>query len=290
MLSKRKIVFSLTTLPRRIKTIIPTLESLNNQTVKADHIYLTIPKKCSRLDQKYPKIPKKIKKYCDIVYVKEDYGPVTKLVGALLKETDPDTIIITVDDDVIYPKNLVKDLLYYHKKFPDSALSSSGLSIGYYPFRYSIKFNQKKNDYWFTMNSKKSKKIDILYGYSGALYKRSFFPCKHMLYNKFLKYSLENIDLFKNDDVFISFYLNKEHIDRRLVNTEDVINNSGHDALSQDVVKFFLSLEKAVSKCEKMGWFKSKAYVNPFETFGTVVIFILLLLILLIYFIYRICK
>ena len=73
-----------------------------------------------------------------VVYVDEDYGPVTKILGALLQEDDKNTVIITVDDDVIYPETLVEELLYHHYKFPNTALSSSGLSIGSYPFAYSV--------------------------------------------------------------------------------------------------------------------------------------------------------
>lgn len=38
----------------------------------------------------------------------EEWGPGTKLIGALLLEKDPDTVIVTLDDDVVYSTDTVK--------------------------------------------------------------------------------------------------------------------------------------------------------------------------------------
>ncbi len=282
-----RVVFSLTTIPSRLDTIYPTLKSLNNQTIKPDAIYLTIPKKCKRLNTSYPNISKKIQKLCKVVYIERDYGPVTKIIGALIKEKDPETLIITVDDDVIYPSTIISEMLEWNRLFPDSALSSSGLSIGNYPFKYSISFNQKQNDWWFTMGKNEGRNIDILYGYAGALYSRKFFPTKQNLYKDFFKYIESDKDLFKNDDVFLSFFLNKQNIKRRLVDIGEVINNSGNDALSLDVLKFFSSLDRAVDKCEKMGWVKSKAHVYISESFGGLVLLGISLIILILFIMYK---
>jgi hypothetical protein len=45
----------------------------------------------------------------------QDVGPLTKLLPAVLAEEkgDPDTIIITVDDDQVYPPDTVKYLAWY---------------------------------------------------------------------------------------------------------------------------------------------------------------------------------
>jgi hypothetical protein len=37
-----------------------------------------------------------------VQFLREDFGPATKLLGALLVERDPNTIILTVDDDIVY--------------------------------------------------------------------------------------------------------------------------------------------------------------------------------------------
>jgi hypothetical protein len=43
-----------------------------------------------------------------VQFLQEDWGPASKVVGALLLETHPDTIIVTLDDDVVYHRDTVK--------------------------------------------------------------------------------------------------------------------------------------------------------------------------------------
>ena len=108
-----RIVVSLTTLPKRLteEVIIQTLESINNQTITPDAIYLGLPKKNKRLNVQYPNIPKIVKQLCTTVLLDEDYGPVTKILAGLKMESDPNTIIITIDDDYFSDE----DLNYYIK-------------------------------------------------------------------------------------------------------------------------------------------------------------------------------
>ena len=275
-----RVVFTLTTLPSRINNLRPTLQSLICQTISPDNIYLTIPRKCKRLGKKYPPIPIGITDMCDIVYIEKDYGPITKILGAIIREKDPDTLIITIDDDITYPPNMIETFLKYHKRYPDSALGSSGLSLGGWLFQYSIKYNQKKNDYWFTMTiPSNGRPVDILYGYSAVLYKRSFFPSYHTFKNELLYTLLKNTDLFRNDDVTLSFYLNREGIERRVVQMSEVVNRGGEDAISEDTLKFFQSLQRAVKKCEAMGWDNKYEKVHLTQTFGCLVLVFLILLL-----------
>jgi hypothetical protein len=224
-----------------------------------------------------------------VVRIDRDYGPISKLLGGLIMENDPDTIIITVDDDIIYPPTMIETLLRFSKKYPNSAICSAGLSLGSFPFYYSIKFNQRKNGYWFTMNvPKNGKPIDILYGYSGALYKRKFFEEYEKFKTNFLNKIVKDMDLFRNDDITISYYLAHNNIERRIINMDDVTDTGLHDALSADVYKFFCSLERAVKKCEKMGYKLKRNPINITKTFyfiGISIIVILILILLLLYYI-----
>ena len=101
-----RVVISLTTLPTRLigDGILDTLKSINDQTRPPDAVYLGIPKNNKRLNTEYPEIPDQIKTLCTIVDLDEDCGPVTKILSALKMEPNPNTVIITIDDDVIYPK------------------------------------------------------------------------------------------------------------------------------------------------------------------------------------------
>ena len=54
-----------------------------------------------------------------------DRGPATKLLGALEIEKDPETILITVDDDNDYPDFLVRGLVRRSLRDPASVHLSS---------------------------------------------------------------------------------------------------------------------------------------------------------------------
>ena len=55
-----------------------------------------------------------------------DWGPATKLIPTLSVETDPRTIIITVDDDLDYPSTLIEHLYAAALSRPDAAIGMKG--------------------------------------------------------------------------------------------------------------------------------------------------------------------
>lgn len=286
---RQRVIVSLTTIPSRLNSIQPTLLSIHNQTWKPDDVYLTIPEVCGRTKEKYPKISAEIRSLCRPVYIEKDYGPLTKIVGGLFKESLPETIIITIDDDVIYPETLIEELVESCQRFPDSAIGSSGLSIGKFPFIYSLRFNQEEMNRFFMMKRvTDGQNIDFLYGYAGVLYKRGFFPQSvEEIKEDFLNKVFDDKDLFRNDDILISSYLNKRGIPRRLIKASSVHNNSGEDALSGNMLKFILSLDRSIRKCKKMGWIRERAEVSTNETCGSLVLLLIIVLfICVLYYIY----
>jgi hypothetical protein len=81
--------------------------------------------------------------YCSIFVVgievlrsEVDYGPLTKIVPTLYKETDPETIVITVDDDKIYKPQTIRSVScsgsFFFRIFPfySSRLSHFVTTIG----------------------------------------------------------------------------------------------------------------------------------------------------------------
>ena len=116
---KNKLIISLTTIPSRIDNIEPILDSLINQKIKPDMIYINVPKKYKRFKEtiKVPDfIKEKFSKQVKIYYLDKDYGPATKFIGSLLnKEIKKDDILVITDDDVVKTKNWLKILLDNHK-------------------------------------------------------------------------------------------------------------------------------------------------------------------------------
>jgi hypothetical protein len=116
-MNKNKLIISLTTIPSRINLLEPVLDSILNQTVKPDLIYINIPVKYNRFEN-CSEIPKfiKNKEKVKIHYLDKDYGPATKFIGSLLNsEISKDDVIIVTDDDVIKRPHWISKLLLCHK-------------------------------------------------------------------------------------------------------------------------------------------------------------------------------
>lgn len=200
-------------MPDKLEKLPQTLKSLNNQTRKLDALYLSVPKFSKRLKTAYPELSQEIKSLATIVET-DDYGPITKLVGALLMEKDPETIIITFDDDFVYPETIVSELVELGEKFPNTSLGSSGAILAPEFHRCVVKYNQQYHR--LLPYSSAGTKIDCVFGYPGALYRRKFFPSKNKLYSKLLRYIELDDSVFINDDLLISGYLSNRGIERRV--------------------------------------------------------------------------
>src|SRR6056297_1724023 len=129
-------IISLTTIPSRLKHgIRPTLESLSKQGYE---VYLWIPKVFKRnnvaFDGKIPKYIKKLGINCEVV---EDRGSITKLYPALSLK---DHLIITADDDIIYPKGWADGLISAYYTAPNICYCYRGRIFreGTYEYKRSI--------------------------------------------------------------------------------------------------------------------------------------------------------
>lgn len=112
-----QILVSLTSFPARINTVHLTIESILSQKIKADKIILWLAE--SEFPQKMKDLPENLKSLCDKgleIQWCEDLKPHKKYFFAMQKY--PDSIIVTIDDDTIYPDNLLQKLLNSYKKYP----------------------------------------------------------------------------------------------------------------------------------------------------------------------------
>lgn len=111
-----RVVFSLTTIKKRIKLIKPVVDKIvEGQRRPPDVVYLAVPPEVKTL-------PKWLRKYNEtssrpgvlkVLHMASDYGPASKLLAALAEgeERSPDTLIIYGDDDVIYSDLVVEQHL-----------------------------------------------------------------------------------------------------------------------------------------------------------------------------------
>ncbi|CAB9504287.1 expressed unknown protein [Seminavis robusta] len=205
--AKRRVVVSLTTTPPRIVGIFPVLLSLERQSRVPDAIYLNVPQYSKRFNQEYV-VPKALQKlsWLTLNMDCEDYGPATKLIPTLEKETDPDTLIINVDDEYIYPPDFVESLVHQHLKAPYIAFANAGQMIDTDHFS-STGVRVRSACHYYTRQWKKQlAAVDILEAFQGAIFRRDFFSLE----------SIKNIpsNCFGTDDIWISAELAKKGITR----------------------------------------------------------------------------
>lgn len=145
-----KIIISLTSYPARIETVNQTIESLLNQTMKADKVILWLapeqfPNKEKDLPQQLLDLRDKgltIDWYHDIKSYK-------KLIPTLQKY--PDSIIVTADDDIIYRRTCLEKLLHCMQNNQNciiahrtSRLMLKQEKLEIFPRIYYAKSNQKE--------------------------------------------------------------------------------------------------------------------------------------------------
>lgn len=106
---KEKIIISLTTIPSRMKTLPLCIESLLRQTLKPDKIILWISKEEFKDFKLEHKLLSQKKRGLEICYCDDDLKSHKKYYYTMQKY--PNDIVITVDDDVYYPENLVEELI-----------------------------------------------------------------------------------------------------------------------------------------------------------------------------------
>lgn len=143
-LNIRKCYIALTTIPSRIKLPIfmeNIKDILKKQTYEIEHIFITIAKKYKRFTEKISddiinllkNIPKVI-----LITLDEDLGPASKYLGPLMNyhETIKNNILVVIDDDRKYNKNLLRNFSIGYNSFPNITFSS-GLWGEYFNKKYA---------------------------------------------------------------------------------------------------------------------------------------------------------
>jgi hypothetical protein len=112
---KNPVIVSLTTIPERLPTVIFTIESLMQQASQPDRLILWLNEK---LGDKIPALLRRQTRRGLEIRLADDIGPHGKLIHAL-KEF-PGCTIVTADDDTIYPRFWLGELLAAHEREPQA--------------------------------------------------------------------------------------------------------------------------------------------------------------------------
>jgi len=289
------VVISLTTVPGRYDKLIRKLSYLKQQDYPVNAIYLTIPEESRRFGTVYPEVPEELRELVTVVRVRKDYGPICKIIGALLHEPDPDTMIVTCDDDIVYSPNLVSSLVRAARQHPYAAVGCSGLflsgGVGFYSYHcHSAYHSNFMLDFHIP---ERGREVEILCGFSGVLYPRSAFPAatQEEDLRELLDYTDYSFDIFLNDDVLLSAWMSYQGYRRIVVRDVPLAdelrlsagnNQPDHDklALSNNMWNFIKRLRVSYAQCIELGLFQEQLQCNRSETVGVKIIMIIVVIII----------
>jgi SAM-dependent methyltransferase len=204
-LGQTKVVVSVTTIPSRERLLRQCLESLSAQRFQPDKILLCLPTFSKREKVPY-RVPSWLGDFplAHVAHCEEDWGPATKLLGALRAVEDPDTILITVDDDVGYDPHLIEKLVRHSLDAPDAAVGFRGWNAEPLMREHNYGFVYEEWNHRYAYPAR----VNILEGYGGVAYRRRFFD------DAVFDYSCAPEAAFYVDDVWISGHLAMKRIPR----------------------------------------------------------------------------
>lgn len=239
-----KVVITLTTIPSRLISNYPEdirlcLHSLLNQDFEDYEVHFNIPEFFNLTRENYV-IPdwliimqeenSKLK-----IFRGPDYGSITKILDTIKRIEDPNCIIITADDDLVYhPEMVIEQYKNQTERFQNCAVGYDGISA------IDPVFRDIRNHYVVSVPC--NVKVNVLQHYKTVSYKRSYFDSD--FFTDFLGKSW-------SDDVLISAYMGKQEISKYVtyyekeniprnheewtqiggVTTFPVIRHTSHDSL-----------------------------------------------------------
>lgn len=125
---KPRIIVSLTTIPSRIKAVSVVVEIMLRQSLKPDKIVLYLGEEFFQNVELPKELIDLTEKGLEIRY-RKDLKPHTKYFYAMQEFRDD--IIITVDDDILYPRTLIENLVNSYKKYPKAVSCMRAHKITY---------------------------------------------------------------------------------------------------------------------------------------------------------------
>ncbi len=213
--SQTRVVISLTTVPERLNQIEEdgiklVLESICTQNYSNYEVHFNIPFKYMVTGEDYiipqwvTEIHKKFEHFK--IFRTEDMGPPTKVVPTILRENE-ETLILVVDDDLVYHPDMINEHVKYHEKLPNSVILYDGRSL------VNPKYGDLR-DSW-VLTTKEVLQVKELQHYKSASYFKKYFSDD--FFNDFLGKT-------KSDDVLMSFYFAYKNIPLYVVPYEPEIS------------------------------------------------------------------
>lgn len=180
----------MTTYPARFKSALSAIESINNQTKKPHALVINISEEdwwAAKLD--FIRQAKFIFKGWLIVDSCVNLKPANKIIPTA--QNYGDQIIITFDDDILYPRNRAEELLKMHEQYPEN------------PIAYRTRMVEFKNNSALPYSSweickggNDPNRLNFPTSVSGSLYPPNFFPESFFDVDNYVKLSHDNDDIW----------------------------------------------------------------------------------------------
>lgn len=164
LITNHELIISLTSIPSRVEKLWICIESLLRQSYKPNKIILwlsknefnniILPKELIKQQQRGLEI-----RYCD------DLKSYKKYYYTLKENTN--STIVTVDDDMFYPVNMLKDLVLVHNKYPKDIICHRAHRI---LFNKDGSIKKYKDWDWESFGFEGSSHLLVQTGVSGVLY------------------------------------------------------------------------------------------------------------------------
>lgn len=234
--SKKKIAadftVSLTTLPSRIKGLVPVINSILNGTVLPSEIVVNIPDYSWKEKVEY-KLPAFLLNPHPIIKVlrSADWGPNTKFIPiiqdkkAKYKENDD---ILIIDDDQEYPPEMIENFIKWRARFPDAVIANRG-----HQMPDSLKFADAGTIHGYEINE--PVRVAVVTGVGGYLIKSRFFNTDIWQDLPLPQYgkSREEAAAYFVDDAWISAILAKNDLKSYVIPINNCWSHISHQAVNQ---------------------------------------------------------
>ena len=200
-----RIVTTMTVIPTREYDVIKTIMSIKEGSLQPSAMYINIPKHYVRFKQKLEPwlVPVLESIGMKVILLDSDKCCFNKILPILDHEKDPETLVVTIDDDIIYSPMFIAGLYEGYKVF--------GNVVGYCGFTYP-EFTTKNGGYALRIGHGSKTQV-IQQGFGTMTMLSSFYDFPYI--PPLTKHS--NPSLYLSDDYVISRFYDFKKIDKYII-------------------------------------------------------------------------
>lgn len=244
-MSQEKVILTLSTIPERLSFDHPlglkrVIYSLINLKYDNYELHFNIPNvnKSTNIEYQIPNWLQDMNGRDKLrIFRTEDYGSITKIYPTIKRISDPNQLIIVVDDDLIYESRLIEEHLRLREKNDEIVWGFAGLN------NVGEKFSDARDRFVIGVNF--DVRVGIIEHYKTVSYRRRFFEDD---------FNEEFISRGWSDDHLISAYMGMKKIPKMVGHTNYIPTHKDQDEWRKyGVVESFPIIKQSVTKSRNEG-------------------------------------